>query len=65
MSSGQPEDETCTLKFDFGIRLGLVLIMEAACLSAASVAGLLAYIGVSSRTRSPMIPHVNSRWTYL
>lgn len=47
MASGQNEVETCQMKFDFGIRLGLVLIMEAACLSAISVVGLLAYIGVS------------------
>lgn len=36
-----------TGRFDFGVRLGLVFIVETACLSAAAVTGLLAYIAVS------------------
>ena len=47
MSTGEHPGETCPTRFDFGIRLGLVLIMETACLSALSVTGLLMYIGVS------------------
>lgn len=47
MSTGEHAGETCPTQFDFGIRLGLVLIMETACLSALSVTGLLVYIGVS------------------
>ena len=34
------------IRFDFGVRLGLVFIVETACLSAAAVTGLLAYIAV-------------------
>ena len=47
MSSGKRAAETCSSHFDFGIRLGLTLIVETAILSALAVAGLLVYIGVS------------------
>ncbi|KIP12487.1 hypothetical protein PHLGIDRAFT_124026 [Phlebiopsis gigantea 11061_1 CR5-6] len=50
MSTGEHAGETCPTQFDFGIRLGLVLIMETACLSALSVTGLLVYIGYSAAT---------------
>jgi hypothetical protein len=35
-------------QFDFGTRLGLVFIIEAASLSALAVTGVLLYIGVSN-----------------
>ncbi|KAI0348397.1 hypothetical protein BDW22DRAFT_1350595 [Trametopsis cervina] len=43
------EDANCSVStpFDFGVRLGLVFVVEAASLSALAVVGLLAYIGYS------------------
>ncbi len=38
--------------FDFGIRLGLVFITQAACLSSLAVLGLLLYIVVSNSVSS-------------
>lgn len=45
------EDANCSVStpFDFGVRLGLVFVVEAASLSALAVVGLLAYIGVRMR----------------
>lgn len=48
MSTGDEENEACAYEFDFGVRLGLVFIVEMACLSACAVCLLLAYIGVPS-----------------
>ena len=47
MSSGN-EDFECGIHFDFGVRLGLVFIVEMASLSACAVGLLLVYIGVRS-----------------
>lgn len=41
-------DERCPTRFDFGVRLGLVFVVEMACLSAIASTALLAYIGVRS-----------------
>ncbi|EKM56586.1 uncharacterized protein PHACADRAFT_253801 [Phanerochaete carnosa HHB-10118-sp] len=41
-------DERCPTRFDFGVRLGLVFIVETACLSAIASAALLVYIGYSA-----------------
>ena len=62
-SSGQCTDATT---FDFGTRLGLVFVVEAAGLSAIAVLGLLGYIAVrpliplSINLLLSMIPSVNS-----
>ena len=50
MSATSDGDETCVYQFDFGVRLGLVFIVEMACLSACAVGVLLAYIGVCLAT---------------
>lgn len=41
-------DERCPTNFDFGVRLGLVFVVETACLSAVASAALLFYIGYSA-----------------
>ena len=46
---GQCSNDT-TDDFDFGVRLGLVFVVESACLSALAVTGLLGYIGVRSES---------------
>lgn len=59
MVACNPGQEECTAvdtQFDFGIRLGLVFVVESAALSLIAVGGLLTYILV--RSQSAIIP----RW---
>lgn len=57
MSDGTPNDERCPTQFNFGIRLGLVFIVETACLSAVASAALLTYIGVCRFSPCYFLPH--------